>query len=128
VKNQSLKLLCETILLSGVGGGSAGGASAPPKVLIWWKSGQNLLKALRNPWKCGQKCRPTWLDLKKMTPNICRITWGSHEDFFVWRSSRKKVFMRKCSHKLFRASFGKFGQKSFAPPKISTLMILVLTR
>jgi len=29
-----------------------------PKVLIWWKSGQNLGKS-------GQKWRPTWFDLKK---------------------------------------------------------------
>ena len=32
------------VLHSGVGGRGAGGASAPPKNLICWKFGQNLLK------------------------------------------------------------------------------------
>jgi len=47
----STSILCCT---TGVGGRVAGGTQALPKILIWWKSGQNLLKTQQNPWKSGQ--------------------------------------------------------------------------
>ena len=70
-----------------------------------WKFGQN-------PWKSG----------KKMAPNICTKT---HEDHILKVTPKKSLtdlcerkFVGKISHtKTFHASLGKFGQKSFAPPK-----------
>jgi len=75
---------------------------------------------------------PSVVWFKKMLPNVCRKT---HEDlffgghikkvfmFFVWRK-----FLGKSRTKTFRANLGKFGQKSFAPPKIWLLLTCALTQ
>jgi len=58
-----------TLRLTGVGGRGAGGESTSPKLLIWWKSGQNMWKFMQNVWlpsqnRCicfdfAKKCRPS---------------------------------------------------------------------
>jgi len=55
--------------ITGVGGGSAGAATAPPKRLIWWKSGQNLWKFGQNLWKRSQN-RCMCFDFTEMAPKI----------------------------------------------------------
>jgi len=60
----------------GVGGGGAGGASAPPKILIWWKSGKNPAKSGKNLWKFRQhvwkpsRNRFRCFDFTKMAPEM----------------------------------------------------------
>jgi len=63
----------------------------------------------------------------KMAPNVCRKT---HEDLFGGHTKKmsswsmwEKIY-RQSRTKTFRASLGKFGQKSFAPPKIFLLLHL----
>jgi len=56
------------------------GATAPPKFLIWWKSGQNLWKFWQNLWN-RSKNRCMCFDFTKMAPKSrCRhfFTFGSH--------------------------------------------------
>ena len=62
--------------------GGVGGASAPPKDLIWWKSGQHFLKSGQSLCKFGQN---------------------------LWKYEKYE--------NIFKALFGKFGQKSFTSPK-----------
>ena len=78
-------------ILALVSEAGAGGATAPPKVLIWWKSGPNPLKSgqnLREPskthWKSEQQWRPNWYE---------ELFFGGHffEAIFgqVWESPGK---------------------------------------
>jgi len=93
--------------ISGVGGRGAWRASAPPKVVIWWKSGKIPWKSEKNPWKSvqnlwkpsqnlwksgqtpskrGQKWRPTCLDLKKngtQRAMVCKNGAQNHTTFFL---------------------------------------------
>ena len=82
---------------SGVGGEGAGDASAPSKYLICWKF--------------GQKWRPTFAEKQVKT--------------IFSRSHQKTV--HKSWKTTFWASLGKFGQKSFASPKIC-LQLHIWTR
>jgi len=58
------------------GGDGTGGASAPPKRLIWCKSGQNHLKSGQHLWKFGQNVwthsqnRCMCFDFRKMAPKM----------------------------------------------------------
>ena len=66
--------------------------TSPPKVLIWWKSGQT-------PWKYRQKWRPK-----------------SHEDLF-WKTFQKRslwenIRTKKKEKKSFLGKFGKFSGKN----------------
>jgi len=63
-----------------------------------------------------------------MAPRVCRKT---HEDFTLEVTPKKELhdlcgrkFVGKIAQKTFRASLGKFGQKSFAVPKICLLLHL----
>ena len=91
------------------------------------KPSQNPRKSGQTPWKYGQKWRPTYFDLKKMAPKVGRMTW---RPFFFWRSSQngrhEKVYAysHKTWPKIIFRSLGKFGQKSFVPPKICLLLHL----
>jgi len=68
------------------------GCNGSPKILIWWKSGrnhiksgQNLWKPSKTPWKSEQKWRPTWFHLKIVAPELtCKAFFGRHffEIFF----------------------------------------------
>ena len=113
--------------------GCRGNTSAPPKVLIRQKSGQNL-------WKYGKKSRKIWARMLRhlcshcvMNDTDCRNTsefdiffFMIHmKTFFVWLP--KKV-LSIFETQIFRVSLSKFGQKSFAPPKIGLPLHLVVSR
>ena len=114
-------------LTSGEGGRDAEGARAPPKVLIWWQAGQYLRKSVKtfaNSLKVGGEMAPNVLWFEKNGAQ--RIQ--NHMKAFYWRSSQKRsswesIRTDSCP-KIFWAIFGKFGQKSFAPPKICLLLHL----
>ena len=83
---------------------------------------ENLHQIPENLGKNGAQRGLIW---KKWRPTFAE----SHEDLFSSWSSQKKVCLRKCSHKkwpktFFGQGWGKFGQKSFAPPKICLLLHL----
>jgi len=86
----------------------------PTKVLIYQKSGQY-------PRKPEQKWRAKLFDFKKCLPTFPE----KHKDLFRKVTLRKGLHdlcgRRQKSHKTFRASLGKFGKKSFAPPKMCLL-------
>ena len=107
----------------------------PPKVLIWWKSGQNLIKSRQNslksgqnlwgrsktPWKSEKKWHPTCFDLKIMAPEMTRKT------FFMEVTQRVNQDLFHGGHliwNIFRASLGNSGKNSLASPKICLLLYL----
>jgi len=78
-------------LASGVGDGGVEGASARPKVLIWWKSGENLWKVGQNVWKPSQN-RFMCFDFTNMVPEMKMHTvsffyFGDHDFFHFCRAS-----------------------------------------
>ena len=75
-------------------------------------------------WFCFQHLwRPTWFDLKILAPKVCKINFM---EVIPRKDSRENIF-RKSDPNFFRASLGKFGQKSFAPPNICLLLYLWYT-
>jgi len=85
-------------------------------VELWAKS-VKILKSGQTSWKYEQKRRPMCFGLKKWRRK-------SHEDFLL-ADIRNTVFIStKSGPKFFRASLRRFGQKSFAPPKICLLLQL----
>ena len=111
--------------VSGVEDEGAGDASAPPKIVIIWKFGQNLLifgqnfwKSEQDPqisrkylWKFGQQWGPTLFYFKKLSPNVCRKT---SEDHFL--KGRTKNGRQKL-HKNFLGKFRKIWAKILCTPK-----------
>jgi len=86
---------------------------------------ENLGKIPENPGKNGgQHC----LISKNSAQRLQRNTW---RPFFGGRTKKRSSWSlwEKCRQKLhkktFRSSLGKFGQKSFAPPKICLLLCTV---
>ena len=57
--------------------------------------------------------------------NLCRITWRPLFGVHPKDGRYEKIIAQKVTQ-IFRASLGKFGQKSFAPPKICLLVHLCL--
>jgi len=98
-------------LSTGVGGGGAGGATAPPKVLIWWKFGQNPRKSQQNLWKPSQNFWKSEQNLENRSKNGAQNKMKSSflEVTFSYRFS-------------FRVGLREFGQKFFAPRKICLLL------
>jgi len=92
---------------------------------------KNLGKIPENPGKMA----PNVVWLQKMAPKVCK---KSHEDFFgvtsqLFLRGHTKIrpswplwenFIGKSCTNTFQASLGKYGQKSFAPPKIRRLLRL----
>jgi len=106
---------CRTrfLLCCGVGGGGAR-CKRIPKVLICSRSGQN-------PSKSGQKWPPMLFYLKKWRPTFAK----KHMNNFFGGYTKKglydlcgRKYVGKSHTNTFRASLGKFRQKSFAPQKI----------
>jgi len=88
----------------------------------------DLLKIWVKSLKIRVYMAPSVLRLQKMAPRVCRKT---HEDFTLEVTPKKELhdlcgrkFVGKIAQKTFRASLGKFGQKSFAVPKICLLLHL----
>jgi len=83
-------------------------------------------KSLKMWAKSGHKWRPTLLDFKKWRPTFAEkhtktsFFFENHTKNRFSSSSWEKICRQK-THKTFRASLGKFSQKSFAPPKICLL-------
>ena len=85
------------------------------------KMAPNILRIEKNGTQLAfieEKWRSTCFNLiKKMAS---QITWRpSSEIWFLWKNIHTKI-----GQKFFRASLGKFGQKSFAPPNICLLLHL----
>jgi len=129
-----------------------GGCKRTPKVLIWWKLGQNLRKFVKNLWKSSQNCC-TCFDFTKMAPKKIIFFWKFMHWFTYFRAIEGKFgevlvkfgqkwcltasIWKQCAQWnavvfygghflwiLFRASLQKFGLKFFAPPKICLLLHL----
>jgi len=118
------------LLTNGVGGGVA---SAPPKVVICWKSGQNhwkfwqdLWKSGQNPWRSrktgAQRCFTSKNNAQRLQRNKWHFLGGDTKKCL--HDLRGKQFVGKSPTTIFWASLGKFGQKSFAPPKNCLLLHL----
>jgi len=77
------------------------GVSAPPKLLIWWKSGQKHSQSGQNLWKFGKNSqnRCMCFDFTKMAPKIKVQTL-----IFLWRSCFYLVLFGQV-----RGNLGKFG-------------------
>jgi len=75
---------------------------------------ENLAKLLR-----GQKWRPMCFDLKKMAPNVCRITWrpffGGHPE----NSRHDKLFPLKSAQNLSGQAWRILGKNPSHPQKFS---------
>ena len=87
----------------------------------------DLLKIWPTSLKIGAKMAPNVAWLQKMTPNISKriradILWRSHQK--VHNDPCRKEFVGKSCTKTFLGCLGKFGQKSFATPKICLLLNL----
>ena len=127
--------------LSGAGGGVPGVHAHPQKVRfvkIMGKIPQNLgkipenlgkypWKSEQNPqiptpilWKPGQKCPPTFFDLKKWRPTFAEKHVKNH-----FLDVTQKTVGKSCTTTSW-ASLGKFGQKSFAAQKVCLLLHLRL--
>jgi len=98
------------------------GVKAQPQKFCWFA--ENLGESLKIRVKNGAQC---CLTSKNGTQGLQK----THEDLFLQITS-KKVFMifvgenlwAKIAQKPFRASLGRFGQKSFALPNICLLLHL----
>jgi len=70
------------------------------------KTFANYQKIWANSLKIRAKWRPTYFDLTKMGPKVCRITWRSFLEVI-----RKTVMMRNYSYKKWPQNFsGTFGK------------------
>ena len=103
---------------------------------IWAKSCENLLKIPENLGKVpekGRKWRPSaliWNNGRATCEESHEESHDhkSHEDHLFLKVIPKTIVMRKhCGPKIFRASLGKFGQKSFTPPKCAGSYTYVLS-
>ena len=90
-------------------------------VEIW----ENLWKPLQNPWKSGQtpwtyvqKWRPMWFDLKKMTPNICRITWRPFFGGYPKNGLYGKTFAQKVAQNFFGQVWRNLGKNLLHPKNL----------
>jgi len=104
---------------SGVGGGGWRCKRTPKSF--------DLLKILATTLIIRVKIVPNVAWIQKTAPKVCRKTY---EDLF-WRSHQKRSwwslwikFVEKSCTKPFSGKFGKFGQKSFANPKMCQLLNL----
>ena len=142
------------MLLTYVGGGGEGGAIAPPKRLIWSISGQNLWKFGQKLWKPSQKCCMYFDFAKmapkikvqtfflrscfylvlsgQIRENFGKFGWNLGKNgawsALIWKNApnmnEMQFFEVIFFGVFFRASLGKFGRKSFSPPKICLLLHL----
>ena len=120
------------MILGGFGSGGAGGASAPPKKLICWKFGQNLLKfgqILENLGKIPENPNKIPKFLEKIPENLgksaaqrCFTSKNSPPTFakkqvktIFWKVTLKNG--RKKLHKNFLGKFGKIWAKILCTPK-----------
>ena len=75
---------------TGVGDREAGVLQQPPKVLLWWKSGQILWKFWQNVLKPSQNCC-MWFEFTNMAPKIkVKTIWRVITDFFGWTACFKQ--------------------------------------
>jgi len=62
------------------------------------------------------KWRPIWLDLKKMAPNVCRITWRPFSEVIPKEGLLEKIFAQKVAQN-FSGKFGEIREKILRTPK-----------
>ena len=110
---------------NGVGGGGAGGYKRTPKVLIYQISGQT-------PTRFGHRCFDTlfsiydeWDYCRNMSEFDFFFSKIHMKIFFVWLPKKVLIIFER---RIFRVNLSKFGQKSFAPPRICMPLHLVVSR